>query len=105
MTNQCTNTVFDLLSQFAHGDAGFRECLHILTDLAVGLGSFTIIPDEVVVHLLHGSLVANLSSRGTLQIVVGIGVLNDLTGWERLAVVEVGKRLSRWHGLLTSGTP
>ena len=103
MTDQGSNTSFDFFGQFAHCHARFRNCLHVLANLAVSLGSLAIVPYELVVHLLHGSLVTSLFSRSALEIVVDAGVLDDLARRIRLPIEEVCKRPSRRCGLLASG--
>jgi hypothetical protein len=103
MTDQGSNTFFNLFGQFAHGHARFRNRLHVLTYLAVSLGSLAIVAHEVIVHLLHGGLVANFSGRSAFEIVVGVGVLDDLARRIRLAMEEVCKWPSRRRGLMAAG--
>ena len=51
VTNQSTHTVFDLVGELAHGDAGLCNRLHILADLTVYLGGFTVVVEVLVVHI------------------------------------------------------
>jgi hypothetical protein len=67
----------------------------------VGLGRFAIVFDEVIVHFLHGSLMADLLGRGTAQVLVeDIGISDNLAFRIRLTIEDVGKRLSRGRCLL-----
>jgi hypothetical protein len=103
VTDQSANTVFNFLSQRAHRHAGFRDRLHVLPDLAVGFGSFAIVFQEVLVHLLHGSLMAGFLGRSATQVIVEIGIFDNLAFRIRSPMEDVGERLSRRRGLLASG--
>ena len=51
VTDQSTHTVFDLVGELAHGDAGLCNRLHILADLTVYLGSFAVVIEVLIVHI------------------------------------------------------
>jgi hypothetical protein len=103
VADESTNAFLNLLSQRAHEDTGFRDRLHVLTDLAVGFGGFAIVVQEVIVHLLHGGLMADFLGRGPIQVLVDVGIFDNLAWRIRVPVEDVGERLSRGRGLLASG--
>jgi len=93
------------MSQRAHGDAGFGNRLHVLADLAVGFGGFAVVAQEVVVHLLHGSLMAEFLGRGAVQVLVDVdvGIFDNLALRVWSPLEDVGERFPRRRGLLASG--
>jgi hypothetical protein len=72
-----------------------------LADLAVDFGSFAIVFQEIVIHVVDGSQMANFLSSGALKIVILDGIFDDLAFWEWLVVEEVGQCDSGRSSLLS----
>jgi hypothetical protein len=54
MTGQSPHTVINLLSELGHGDTGFCDSLHVLTNLAMNLGSLSVVAEKVISHISYG---------------------------------------------------
>lgn len=83
MTNQCTNTILNFLSQLAQWDTGFRDGLGILTDLAMNFGGFAIVTEEIVIHVIYHRQVPELLMSGALEVFIMNVILDNLAFWIR----------------------
>jgi hypothetical protein len=103
VTSQCSNTVVNLPSKLRHGNTGLGDRLRILANLAMNLCGFAIVAEELVIHVTHCSLVTDLFSSSTLEILVFDVVLYNLTLRIDVIAKDVGQCNSRRSRLLHVG--
>ena len=53
VVGQCPNAILNLLGKLAHGNAGLCDRMHMVADLSMDFGSFAIIVQETVIHVIH----------------------------------------------------
>lgn len=81
MTNQGAYAIIDFVCKSGHRYARFGNGLHVLTDLAMNFGSFTIVAEKVVVHVRDCLKMVKLFSCRALEVFVLDGILDDLAHW------------------------
>lgn len=53
VTNQCANTILNLISKVVQGNAGLCDGLHVVANLAMGFSSFAVVIEEFIIHVVH----------------------------------------------------
>jgi hypothetical protein len=79
VTNECSNSILNLLSKLCHRYTRLRNRLHVLPDLTMDFGGFAIVGQEAVIHVIYGSQMAQLLVCCTFQVLIAAGVLDDFT--------------------------
>ena len=70
VTNQSTHTILNLVGELIQGDPRLCNGLHVLTNLTMDFGSFAVVTQEFIVHVVHNRQVAKLLIRGAVKILV-----------------------------------
>jgi hypothetical protein len=99
VTSESSDAFLNLVCELAHGDTGFRNGLHILTDLAMDFGSFAVVLEVFIVHVTQDFQMTNFLDRSALEVVVTVGIVDDFALGIWLIVEDAGK-CNPWRGRL-----
>ena len=102
VVGQRPDAILNLLGKLAHGNAGLGDGLQILADLAMDFGSFAIVIQELIIHVVHDGQVTKFFSCGAPKIVVVSDIFDNLALGISLIVKDIGECNPRGICLLST---